>query len=41
MCDGVLAGAVSVGYSCGVVDFPGIYARISTFRNWITSITGI
>lgn len=41
VCNGFLMGVVSVGYSCGVVNFPGIYTKLSMYRKWITSTSGI
>ncbi|CAG5120196.1 unnamed protein product, partial [Candidula unifasciata] len=31
----VLTGIVSVGMSCALQDYPGIYTRVSSYRDWI------
>ncbi|CAO1373108.1 unnamed protein product [Diamesa hyperborea] len=41
VCNGILTGVVSSGYSCGLQFYPGIYGRVSTARNWIYSIASI
>lgn len=41
VCNGTLTGVVSSGYGCGIKSYPGIYARVSSARKWITSITGV
>ena len=36
-CDGKLVGVVSFGMGCGRQGYPGIYARVATFVDWIES----
>ncbi|XP_060567411.1 trypsin-like [Ruditapes philippinarum] len=35
VCSGVLAGVTSWGYSGCRTDFPSVYARVSTFKEWV------
>jgi len=37
--DAIQLGVVSFGEECGLEDFPGVYARVSTFKEWIDAVT--
>lgn len=40
VCDGLLTGVVSFGNDCALPGYPGIYADITYYHDWIKSITG-
>lgn len=39
--DNTIIGIVSFGIDCKDPGFPGVYTKVSYFRNWIRNITSI
>lgn len=40
VCDGLLTGVVSYGNDCALPGYPGIYADVTYYHDWIKSVTG-
>lgn len=40
VCDGLLAGVVSFGNDCALPGYPGMYADVTYYHDWIRSVTG-
>lgn len=39
VCDGLLAGVVSFGNDCALPGYPGMYADVTYYHDWIRSMT--
>ena len=39
-CDGFQAGVVSYGIDCGQADYPGVYAEVANFIDWLENPIG-
>lgn len=39
--NGKLHGIISWGFECGHPQYPGVYTRVTTFREWIKNNTGL
>lgn len=39
--DGALVGVVSFGLGCAKADFAGVYAKVSSVRSWIKSVSNV
>lgn len=35
ICNNLLSGIVSYGYECALANYPGVYANVSYFNDWI------
>ena len=34
----LVGGVISFGYGCGRKGYPGIYSRVSSYRDWINEV---